>query len=141
MRVLVIDDEPDVLEEIVHAIQSAPAPDGDRYIVEGESNVRKAIQRMERELFELVITDMRMGPTEEEGLDVLAALARKSAVAIVLTRYASIANCVKAMRAGAWDYIEKSQENGDPYERLLDSMKAAYFHCRKHLQRGRPNPS
>ena len=145
MRVLVVDDERDVLEEVVLAIESASAPDGGRYIVEGyvvedDAEVQAAIRRIETEAFEFVITDMRMGSTDEEGLEILAALASKSVIAIVLTRYASIPNCVKAMRAGAWDYVQKSHEHGSPYKALLDSMTAGYQHFRKNPQRGRPNP-
>jgi FixJ family two-component response regulator len=46
--------------------------------------------------------------------------------AIVLTAYPSIPNCVEAMRAGAWDYLEKVPEDGsDPYQNLLNTLRQA----------------
>lgn len=141
MKVLVIENEPDELAEYMAAIRSARALDGSEYEVSGEADYRIALERIKKEYFDIVVTDMRMGATDEEGLDVIGLLSRRSAVAIVLTGYANIPNCAKAMRAGAWDYIEKNPEDGtDPYERLLASLERA---CKERLanpERGKTNP-
>ncbi len=140
MRVLVVDDLPDVLEEITREIVSR-SPLGDEVLeVVPISDYREVLAPEWTQSFEFLITDMRMGAQGFEGLAVIEHAGRRADVVIVLTAYASIPNCVQAMRAGAWDYIEKSPDDGDPYERLLDSMAAGYEHRSEHPQRGQPNP-
>ena len=141
MRVLLVDDKPEVLEQLRQLLTSARAPNGQSYQVQETTSYQEALKLIDDDPFDIVITDMIMGDDEEEGLDVLERLGDRSAVAIVLTGVPKIPNCVKSMRAGAWDYIEKAPEDGtDPYDRLLESMKQACEHKKKHPERGGVNP-
>jgi class 3 adenylate cyclase len=83
--------------------------------------VTSAIEALEREAFDLVLTDLRM--PDGGGLDVLrAARTRRSdASVILLTAYAGWDSAKEAMRLGALDYFEK----GDAPEHLLQHIEAA----------------
>jgi len=132
MKVLVIDDEPEALKQIENAISAARGPDGKAFQVTTESDHKAAIRLLDKKRFEVVVTDMYMGPNEDEGLPILRELADKSPITIVLTAYPRIPNCVESMRAGAWDYLEKVPEDGsDAYENLLKSIRNA---CRDRTE-------
>jgi DNA-binding NtrC family response regulator len=93
------------------------------------------------ERFDAVVTDLVMGVEETEGLEVLRSLTGKSPITIVLTAYPSIPTCVEAMRAGAWDYLEKNPAGmGDPYENLLRSLRAGYQNKIQHPEASRTDP-
>jgi two-component system NtrC family response regulator len=100
-KILVIDDEPTVCrscEKILvrHGYEVACAPSG-----------RDGLDRLAREPFDIVITDLKMA--EGSGHDVLDALRASypDVVAVVITGYASIASVVETMRLGAFDYLPK----------------------------------
>jgi DNA-binding NtrC family response regulator len=141
MKVLAIDDQPEVLKQIERAIAAAEGPDGKRYEVAGLADHREAVRRLDTEHFDVVIVDMVMGHDETEGLTVLRTLTNKSPITIVLTAYPSIPNCAESMRAGAWDYLEKVPANGsDPYENLLTSLRRACEFRIAHPEAGRTLP-
>ena len=141
MKVLVIDDQPEALKQIENAISDAKGPDEQPYEIVALTDHKEALGRLEKERFDVVITDMVMGTEEQEGLAILQELADKSPVTIVLTAYPSIPNCVAAMRAGAWDYLEKVPGDGsDPYENLLRSLQEAYRERLEHPEARRSNP-
>lgn len=143
MKVLVIDDEAIVLKQLDKCLGTAEAPDGEHYKVTCASNYTEALDILGGKPFnfDAVITDMRMESDEKEGLAVLHELMDKSPVTIVLTAHPSIPNCVAAMREGAWDYIEKiPPDEKDPYDRLLESLAAAYRYRKANPETGRPSP-
>jgi len=77
-----------------------------------------ATKRLAEEVFDLVVTDLRM--PDGDGLDVLQA-ARSQADApevILLTAYADWKSAKDAMRLGALDYFEKGHEPEELYHRI-----------------------
>jgi len=132
IRILVIDDEEKPLKYIVNFLKKAVPPVGEKFEVEGARDHKAVLKRLRnldpnKKYYHVIVTDMRMGPSDNEGLDILKELSEKSLITIVLTAIASIPNCVAAMKAGAWDYLEKTPEDmSDAYENLLKSIKAAY---------------
>jgi len=141
MRVLVIDDEQDALNELEKAISTSKGPNGESFEITGEKDYKKALKLIEAEPFDIVVTDMVMGKKRGEGIEVVKYLANRSGVAIVITAYPSIPNCVEAMRAGAWDYIEKNPTDGsDPFDHLLESIREACEYRLKNPQRQLTNP-
>ncbi|MGD0999663.1 MAG: response regulator [Candidatus Brocadiia bacterium] len=141
MKVLAIDDQAEALKQIEKALSGAKGPDDMPYEVMALADHHAALELLTREHFDVIVTDMVMGNQEKEGLEILREMTGKSPITIVLTAYPSIPNCVAAMRAGAWDYLEKTPADGsDPYEILLNSVSQA---CRERLARpeaGRVNP-
>jgi DNA-binding NtrC family response regulator len=142
MKVLAIDDQPEALKQIEKAIAAAKGFDDQPYEVTALEDHDEALRRLEGgERFDAVITDMVMGPDEDEGLEILRKLTDKSPITIVLTAHPSIRNCAKSMQAGAWDYIEKIPTDGsDPYDNLLESLAKACKFRIDHPEAGRSNP-
>ncbi len=138
MKALIIDDKPEVLRAVCAVLNSVKAADGSEYSITKKPDDSAAVDLLTAERFDLVITDMRMGSDENEGLQVLEQLVARSSIVIVLTAYPSFPNCVKAMRLGAWDYLEKEpRDGGDPYENLIASIDEACAHRQEHPGSGR----
>ena len=100
-RVLIVDDEESV------TITMAAILEMDGYDVATALHGEEALAQIEQEVFDLVLTDLRLD--DFDGMDVLAAARRKSieTVGIVLTGYASLESAVTALREGAYDYMLK----------------------------------
>lgn len=100
-RVLVVDDHAQSRESIADVLSRL----GHR--VDGVSSAVEALQRLEREAFDVVITDLQMPGMS--GLEFIRELQRRPSGAqiIMVTAYASVSSAVEAMRHGAFDYIEK----------------------------------
>jgi len=71
------------------------------------SNGRQAIEILEREPIDLLISDIKM--PDMSGVDVLKAAKQidPELVGIMVTAYASVENAVEAMHLGAYDYVSK----------------------------------
>ncbi len=103
-KILIIDDEPDMLRgcsRILSALGNDPyaVPDG-----------RKAIRMLQEEDFDLVFCDLLM--PDFDGMQVLEAVQRLAPDTpfIIFSAYGTIDRAVAAMKAGAFDFIEKPFE-------------------------------
>jgi two-component system, NtrC family, response regulator PilR len=99
--VLLVDDEPDILEVLELAmvkmgLDTAVAP-----------GVARAKALIGQRRFDLCLTDMRM--PDGDGLEVVRYVAEKSPATpvAVITAYGSTENAVAALKAGAFDYLMK----------------------------------
>ncbi|PYO51861.1 MAG: Fis family transcriptional regulator, partial [Candidatus Rokuibacteriota bacterium] len=111
-HLLVVDDEPSARTTLALLLRRR----GHR-VAEAE-DVAGATKRLSEEVFDLVVTDLRM--PDGDGLDVLQA-ARAQADApevILLTAYAEWKSAKEAIRLGALDYFEKGQEPDELYHRI-----------------------
>ena len=63
--------------------------------------------------YDVIIIDLVFGDNDDAGLDLMARrmlfASCPEAVKIVVTGFATIDRCVRAMRLGAWNFIEKGQ--------------------------------
>jgi two-component system response regulator PilR (NtrC family) len=100
-KVLVIDDEPDLLE-LLELTLSRMGLD----TIRAES-VAEAIRLLDREPFDLCLTDMRL--PDGEGLRVVEHINQRGldVPVAVITAYGSAENAVAALKAGAFDYLAK----------------------------------
>ncbi|OGQ09355.1 MAG: hypothetical protein A2026_17850 [Deltaproteobacteria bacterium RBG_19FT_COMBO_46_12] len=75
--------------------------------VETAQNGVEAIEKIEKEIFDLVLTDLKM--PEMDGLELLKNIkgTRPEVMVILMTAYGSIETAVEAMKMGANDYITK----------------------------------
>lgn len=94
--ILVVDDEPDVLETIVEVLE--------KFRVETAGTFRKALELLETQTYDMAILDI-MGV---KGLDLLKAAVKKEIPAVMLTAPAmSPEYILQAMELGAASYISK----------------------------------
>ncbi len=110
--VLVADDERGTREGLERALQ-------DRYAVLVAQDGQKALQFLEAQHVDVLITDLKM-----PGLDGMTLLKRamtlqKPPVCIVMTAYGSIESAVEAMQAGAYHYLTKPNINLDELELVI----------------------
>jgi signal transduction histidine kinase len=101
---LVVDDEPTVLETISAILED------EGYKVATASNVSDALEQLKARHFDVVLTDLRM--EDDGGLTLLAEIRKawEGIVPLVLTGYASLETAVDALREGAYDYLIKPSE-------------------------------
>ncbi len=100
-RILIVEDNDTVREGVQRVIErmghkTAAAPGG-----------AEGIELYREGEFDLVITDLKMEPVD--GMAVLAAVreANPEALVMIITAHGTIKMAVEAMRAGAYDFIEK----------------------------------
>src|ERR687892_2078 len=121
-RVLVVDDERSMRELLAITLRQAG------YTVTLADGGEAAIEHLQREPFDLVVTDLRMQATD--GMAVLRAATEHApeTVVVVVTAYASTETAVEAMKLGAYDYVTK------PFK--LDELKVTVANAleRRRLQ-------
>jgi two-component system response regulator PilR (NtrC family) len=100
-KVLIIDDEPDLLE-LLELTLSRMGLDTTR-----AETVSEAIGLLDKESFDLCLTDMRL--PDGEGLRVVEHINQNAldVPVAVITAYGSAENAVAALKAGAFDYLAK----------------------------------
>jgi two-component system, NtrC family, response regulator HydG len=106
--VLIVDDEQSIRITVGMLLR------GQGLTVREADAVPTALALVERESFDLVITDLRLGDLEG-GLEVLRAVKRKApdTEVVFLTAFGSIASAVEAVKLGAFDYLSKPFEPDD----------------------------
>jgi two-component system response regulator PilR (NtrC family) len=107
-RILVVDDEQSICDVLSISLKK------EGYVVASETNPRKALDRLKREPFDLVLQDLKM--PEMDGIDLLREVKklREETVVIIMTAYTTWDRAVEAMRLGAYDYIKK------PFDTQID---------------------
>jgi signal transduction histidine kinase len=120
--VLIVEDE----EAVAFTLREILAQEG--YEVQDVGNTSEALEKVERERFDVALLDLRVG--EESGLTVLSRLKERSpaTVALILTGYGSLETAIEAMRHGAFDYLLKPcdvQELKAAIARGLEQRRAA----------------
>lgn len=100
-KILVVEDEPKMAFLLEAELNDA----GHR--ATSVTDGREAVRRVEREHFDIVITDLRM-----EGMDGIEVLERVKGLdpqteVVLITAYATAQTAVEAMKKGAYDYIIK----------------------------------
>ncbi len=100
-HVLVVDDEPLIRESLAEFLLSRG------FLCETAANGKEAVEMLEAQSFELVVTDMRM--PDFNGLQLLEHLTRKDpdVAIIMITGVNEVETAVHAMKRGAFDYIIK----------------------------------
>ena len=109
--ILIVDDEKNTREGLARALRD------DYYVAEAENGLR-ALEWLETNHADVVLSDLRM-----PGMDGMALLSRLLArdpkpVLILLTAYGNIETAVEAMKRGAYDFLAKPV-NLDRLELLL----------------------
>ena len=100
-KILIVDDERSMRDVLSIMLRRGG------YGVSVASDGEEAIAHIDKELFDLVITDLKM--PKAGGLDVLRAVKESSpeSVVLIITAFASTESAVEAMKLGAYDYLTK----------------------------------
>ena len=100
-RVLIVDDEPDILELLELALARMGLE------VERANGVKQATQQLETQKFDLCLTDMRMA--DGDGLELVRYIDERDfdLPVAVITAHGNLENAVAALKAGAFDYLSK----------------------------------
>jgi sigma-B regulation protein RsbU (phosphoserine phosphatase) len=117
-RVLIADDQPDVLEALRLLLK------GHGYVTEAVTSPAALFDAMTQKEFDLILMDLnyaRDTTSGREGLDLLARLkaAENAPPIVVMTGWATVGLAVEAMQQGIGDFVEKPWVNS----RLLDILQ------------------
>jgi signal transduction histidine kinase len=125
-RILVVDDDPAVLELVTEFLTSLG------YKADTAANGKEACSLLEAQPYDLVLTDMMM--PEMGGMELVQHLRlnHPDTLAIILTGFASFQTAVAATKLGAFDYLAKplqlevlqhSVERALEYQRLCRAQR------------------
>lgn len=100
-KILIVDDERSMREVLSIMLKRAG------YAITAAASGEEAIEHIKTEIFDLVITDLKM--PKVSGLEVLKAVKEVSpeTVVLLITAFASAESAVEAMKLGAYDYLSK----------------------------------
>lgn len=100
-KILVVDDEAVIREGIRRILEK------EGYQVEPKSSGRVALERLQEEDFDLVITDLKMPGMG--GLELLKAIRilQPNVPVILITGFSTVETAVEAIKNGAFDYLAK----------------------------------
>ncbi|MFA5802286.1 MAG: sigma-54 dependent transcriptional regulator [Thermoleophilia bacterium] len=100
-RLLIVEDEKTALKNLQHVMKK------EGYEVTGTLSGPNALQLLEKEEFDVVLTDLKM--EKVDGVEVLEKSRQlyPDCEVIMITAYASIPSAVETMKKGAYDYIAK----------------------------------
>jgi DNA-binding NtrC family response regulator len=100
-KVLVVDDQKNMRATTAIVLRQAG------HVVEEAEDGAAAVQRLQQETFDVVLTDLRMPSVD--GMEVLRAAQRLApeTQVIVMTAYGTIESAVDAIREGAYDFLAK----------------------------------
>ena len=124
-RILIADDQPDVLEALRLLLK------GHGYVTETVTSPAALFEAISNKEFDLILMDLnyaRDTTSGREGLDLLAQLksTENAPPIVVMTGWATVGLAVKAMQQGVGDFVEKPWVNS----RLLEILQ-------KQVQKGR----
>ncbi|MBI4683497.1 MAG: sigma-54-dependent Fis family transcriptional regulator [Nitrospirae bacterium] len=100
-NILVVDDEKSMREILEIFLKS------EGYTVSVAENGEKAIEAVKKDIFDLIITDMKM--PKVSGLELLKNVKQITpcTAVVIITAFGTTESAVEAMKLGAYDYIQK----------------------------------
>ncbi len=100
-KVLLVDDEPIVGARLKPALEKIG------FYVESYTSSRNAVDRIEKETFDVLVTDLKM--QEPDGLEVMRLVKERSPATkvIIITGFATVETATRTLKSGAADFIAK----------------------------------
>jgi ActR/RegA family two-component response regulator/DNA-binding transcriptional ArsR family regulator len=104
VRILIVDDDTVFRDELATLLRD------DGHTVAEVPSVRRALETLEQDEFEVVLTDLKM--PRQTGLDLLRETKARwpRMYVVVITGFATVDTAIEAMKSGAFDYIRKPFE-------------------------------
>jgi DNA-binding NtrC family response regulator len=121
VQVLILDDEPIVGKRLAPALAKLGCE------VESFEDPKKALERIEEKIFDIVVTDIRM--EEIDGIEILEKVKTRSdhTKVIMITGYATVEVAREALGKGAFDFIAKPFKPNDLREVIVRAAEALGF--------------
>ncbi len=119
-HVLVVDDEGAIRYSISKTLQRVG------YQVSSASSGEEALDLMNDQVFDVVLTDIRMSGVS--GVELLSRIKERQpdTVVILMTGYASLSTAVEALRLGAHDYLIKPSSSQDLRQSVQRGLERAH---------------
>lgn len=106
-KVLVVDDDKVLQQSVKQALEYH------HFVVDVADNGKEAVTKVYGQKYDLVVMDVNM--PEMDGIQALAEIKKHdpSVIVLILTAYSNVTDAVKAVKEGAYNYLEKpiSSEN------------------------------
>jgi len=106
-KVLVVDDDKVLQQSVRQSLEFH------HFVVDVADNGREAVQKVYGQKYDLVVMDVNM--PEMDGIQALTEIKKHdpSVIVLILTAYSNVTDAVKAVKEGAYNYLEKpiSSEN------------------------------
>lgn len=117
--ILVVEDEPLIRENLADYLRQ------EGYQCETAGSGKEALDRLQQQEFDLVITDIRM--PEFTGLELLQEISHSypDTAVIMITAVADLQTAVQSMKQGAYDYITKPFD----LEKVMESVRNTLHSC------------
>ncbi|MEW6579496.1 MAG: response regulator transcription factor [Chloroflexota bacterium] len=118
-HILVVDDEGAIRYSISKTLQRLG------YQVHTAETGEEALEMMQRQEYDVVLTDIRMPGLS--GVELLARIKEQApdAVVILLTGYASLETAIESLRLGAHDYLVKPSSSQDIRNSVAEGLERA----------------
>jgi two-component system response regulator PilR (NtrC family) len=118
-RILVVDDDENVRETVGSVLT------GEGYSIETASSGAEAIEKAGSNSLAVMVTDLKLPDTD--GVRLYQTIKKKhpDTLAIIITGHASLQSAIRAIKAGAYDYLEKPFRMED----ILLTVKRALDHA------------
>ena len=112
-RILVVDDEKEIRDFLFKALSRIAG-----FRVELAENGEEALKKIEKEIFDLVLTDLKM--PDMDGLQLVAEIAKSKPeiLTVLMTGHGTIDSALEAMKRGASDYLTKPLNLEEMFVRL-----------------------
>lgn len=127
MRVLIVDDEPELCAQIAHALRQQ------RYTVETAGDGEAALERICTEPYDVIVLDIML--PEKDGFQVLEELRAigVSAPVLMLTARGEVENRIKGLDLGADDYLHKPFSMAELLARIRALLRRSHEQANPYL--------
>jgi len=114
-KIIIIDDEAEVVTSLVELLKVKG------FDVEGETNSQKMLERIEKEYFDIIVTDFKM--PKVSGLDIAEKVKQNGidSDVIIITGYGTMDIAIQSLKNGVYDFLLKPFK----YEELVHTIERA----------------
>lgn len=117
-KVLVVDDDKVLQQSVKQALEFH------HFAVDAADNGKEAVAAVYRKKYDLVVMDVNM--PEMDGLEALVEIKKHdpSTIVLILTAYSNVSDAVKAVKEGAFNYLEKPISTDNLVALIKRALKA-----------------
>lgn len=117
-KVLVVDDDKVLQQSVKQALEYH------HFIVDVADNGKEAVSAVYRDKYDLVVMDVNM--PEMDGIQALTEIKKHdpSIIVLILTAYSNVSDAVKAVKEGAFNYLEKPITSDNLVALIKRALKA-----------------